>query len=209
MSVKIWDSASQAFVEPQNVPRRYDAESGAFVDTTGKAYDVGAAAWAEKWSPNKPLYLYNEGDECVDITGGWKLKPYSGYESYTSVKKNASNMYFYLAYANYCGSLVTNNKIDVTGYSKLIFSGNFEFGTGAQTNYIPNVFLGVEYNSVPSSGYYGGGTLDNPTVSYGYKETIINKMILDLSDVTNNLLIPVIHGVCGVLKFTFEKILLE
>ena len=71
MSVKIFDSASQAYAEPQSVPNRYDAESSAYVDTTGKAYDPDAAAWEEKWSPK--LYLYNEGDECTDITGGWRL----------------------------------------------------------------------------------------------------------------------------------------
>lgn len=206
MSVKIWDSASQAFVEPQNVPRRYDAENGAFVDTTGKVYDADAAAWAEKWSQNKQLYLYNEGDECVDITGGWKLKPRSGCESYTSVQKNATNMYFYLANANYHGSLVTNNKIDVAGYRKLVFSGNFEFGT---SSYTPTVGLGVEYDSIPSSGYASYADYDSPKTGYTYKDTTINEMVLDLSDVTNNLLIPVIHGVCGVLKFTFEKIWLE
>lgn len=71
MSVKIFDSTSQAYAEPQSVPKRYDAESSAYVETTGNAYDPDAGAWEEKWSPI--LYLYNEGDECKDVTGGWRL----------------------------------------------------------------------------------------------------------------------------------------
>lgn len=76
MSVMIWDSSAQAFAEPQNVPRRYDAGSGAYVDTEGRAYDAEVEAWAEKWSPVKQLYLYKDGDECVDVTGGWNAYPY-------------------------------------------------------------------------------------------------------------------------------------
>ena len=74
MSVKIWDSASQAFTEPQNVPRRYDTESGAWADTTGKAYSQTDAAWTERWGagfavvrkglPKLPYHLatYNDAN---------------------------------------------------------------------------------------------------------------------------------------------------
>lgn len=71
MGAKIWDSAAQAFAEPQNVPKRYDPNPGAYVDTAGKAFDHDAEAWVEKWSPNRVLYLYKDGDECTDVTGGW------------------------------------------------------------------------------------------------------------------------------------------
>lgn len=68
MSAKIWDSAAQAFADPQNVPKRYDAGSGAFVDTEGKAFDHDEESWKEVW-PDK-TYLIRDGADKV--AGGWK-----------------------------------------------------------------------------------------------------------------------------------------
>lgn len=81
MAALIWDEQSQAFVEPTNVPMRYDQESGAWVETTGMAWDTQAQAWEEKWS--RVEYLYKDGDECVDVTGGWNAYPYrvNGYNT--------------------------------------------------------------------------------------------------------------------------------
>lgn len=53
MAVKRYYPDAQAYGETLSVPKRYDASSGAYVETTGKAYDPDAAAWEEKWSINK------------------------------------------------------------------------------------------------------------------------------------------------------------
>lgn len=43
----MWDDASQAFKETEEVPKRYDAVSCAWMETTGMAYDDAAGAWTE------------------------------------------------------------------------------------------------------------------------------------------------------------------
>lgn len=70
MSVMIWDSASQVFSETTEVPKRFDAESGAWMETTGMAYDDEAGAWMEMWSNDNKIYLYKDGNEYEYITGG-------------------------------------------------------------------------------------------------------------------------------------------
>lgn len=53
------------------------------------------------------LYLYKEGDECTDITGGWAGEG----------TKNEDNLYPY--WNNYSYTLYTNGKIDFTNYKTL------------------------------------------------------------------------------------------
>lgn len=53
------------------------------------------------------LYLYKEGDECTDITGGWA----------GDGAKNANNLYPY--WNSYCYTLYTIDKIDFTEYKTL------------------------------------------------------------------------------------------
>ncbi len=64
------------------------------------------------------LMLYDAGDECIAITGGWGVKRYSS--SYTSptLTKSASNMV--LSATNpQTGYCYTVNAVDVTSYGKL------------------------------------------------------------------------------------------
>ena len=75
--------------------------SGAWVDKTAKSYQNGA--WVD-WVTR----LYNLGDECADITGGWTLTKAAGA---TSVK-NADHVYFsYSGSSNIQSYLRTTNKI--------------------------------------------------------------------------------------------------
>lgn len=69
------------------------------------------------------LWLYREGDECEDVTGGWTSDGYYEAESIpcTPAVKNDNNIYLEtLSSYNYayacCGTV---NEIDVTNYSKL------------------------------------------------------------------------------------------
>lgn len=78
------------------------------------------------------VYLFKDGDECTELTGGWKgvgvtdIKSNSGssYQAIVpSITKNAQNGYIYTKYANArlcCGALSITNKIDLTQYKKLI-----------------------------------------------------------------------------------------
>ena len=131
MSVKIWDSASQAFVEPQNVPRRYDAGSGAYVDTDGKAYSEADAAWMERWSKDKTPYLYNEGDECTDVTGGWDIK-YN--VSSSRFQRNSDNL-SYTATADSWSYCTSNNLMDLSKYSKLKMLADINISFSNMWNY--------------------------------------------------------------------------
>jgi hypothetical protein len=69
-------------------------------------------------------YLYNLGDECTAITGGW-TKRFNRYSSAQGVlTKNVENMRldsaYYSGYTNTTGA-GTTNLIDFTNYSKLFF----------------------------------------------------------------------------------------
>lgn len=69
------------------------------------------------------LYLYQEGIECTDITGGWvaKSKAYHNSQFAPTVPtmiKNENDIYFKMTSGSFkSGTICTNNKIDVTDYS--------------------------------------------------------------------------------------------
>jgi len=69
--------------------------------------------------PTGITYLYNEGDECVSLTGGWIV--YKDYYASGS-QKNATNIRLYWSGGSNIGSsnTYTSNAIDVTNYSKLV-----------------------------------------------------------------------------------------
>lgn len=67
MAALRWDEKAQAFVESTNVPMRYDAESGAWVETTGMAWDEESQAWTERWNTGVKAYVYGAALETVTI----------------------------------------------------------------------------------------------------------------------------------------------
>ena len=90
--------------------------SGALVGVTAKSYQGGA--WVE-WI----TYLYNNGDECTDITGGWgsvgnctkTVTKNDDSISATFRGKTSSNTY---------GCLYTVNKIDLTSAERIVVNGD-------------------------------------------------------------------------------------
>lgn len=80
---------------------------------------MGWSEW-KNLSEKGRLYLYKNGDQCTDITGGWANKNlYSnggavtfGDESITMQGSTAGTNNQYIVYAN--------NKINFTGYKKLV-----------------------------------------------------------------------------------------
>ena len=78
------------------------------------------------------LYLYNLGDECNDVTGGWVQQGYIRGGSYV-VTKEESQMSVETAELNdkdgFNASTVTvgtYNSIDLRRYKKIVFVGSFE-----------------------------------------------------------------------------------
>ena len=60
--------------------------NGVWVDKTAKSYQDGA--WVD-WI----IHLYNQGDECVDITGGWVNTQYrSNFTQLCTMSKNANGI---------------------------------------------------------------------------------------------------------------------
>lgn len=84
-------------------------------------------------------YLYNNGDECTEITGGWAATK-------GQLTKNTDNLYT-SGNGRECGICQTQNKIDLSGYSTLYAivtttgSSNFSIGLTTTTSHstgIPN-----------------------------------------------------------------------
>lgn len=148
---------------------------------------------------DKRLFLYNEGNECASVTGGWYIPSVysSGYYcdlanlSYgtRTVQKNADHMYIKVT----ChtkgmiiqGSLNATNQVNLTDFSKLCVEHtvNAESGTGTAQNFNISVMsITPSKVSTASNSNYYGNKLANRNASSG------NRLVteLDISNVTGN-----------------------
>jgi hypothetical protein len=80
----------------------------------------------------RTTYLYNTGNECIDVTGGWMLYALGLETAYNVpqapiITRNATNMVLSrsstTAYA--CGIILPKNKIDFTGYKTINITVDF------------------------------------------------------------------------------------
>ena len=100
---------------------------GAWVDTVARSYQNGV--WVS-WIAD--VYLYNSGDECTDITGGWSMVSNDGNKSMGLTKTNGylnitvSWSGTYTAYS----STSTANTVDVSKHSKLNILYDFSASAG-------------------------------------------------------------------------------
>ena len=85
-----------------------------------------------------PLYLYKEGDECIDITGGFEAITLrdNGKGSITNTKETT-----YLYTSVQCSQALpkfagysTKNKINLSAYSRLIFEYDYSCNTSEINN---------------------------------------------------------------------------
>lgn len=126
--------------------------SGAWIGKKAEIYQGGA--WKALWSGE----LYADGDTNDNVTGGWVASAScitTNQNGYTPQLKlpvityNADNIQMKLdmdeGLACKGGSLVTANKIDVTGFSKLHFSGSKEGSSTAK------IFLASTLNTSEAS----------------------------------------------------------
>ena len=138
--------------------------SGAWVGKAAESYQNGE--WVE-WI----RYLYNKGDECTDITGGWRFDftPGSQYWSKGTGTKNANSITLSGSNRQELAA-VTTKKVDVTNISTLFVEvDNFTF-SGSGTNY--NGVLGITNNAD------GGSTVSQKTFKVNGTHT------LDVSEFT-------------------------
>ena len=119
MSVKIYDSTIGSFKDAET-PLIWDEQAQAWKDSVGLVWNESAQAWEERWSAIKStLYLYNEGDECTNVTGGWEATV-SGRtggivtKSGESIKITSNSGYNEMM-------IVTQKTVDLSKYTKIGF----------------------------------------------------------------------------------------
>ena len=81
-------------------------------------------AFKYKQSTKIIKYLYNSGNEYLNVTGGWNTQLTAGYGAATTIVKNTNNIYFPTGVWN---MLLTNNKIDVTNYDTVYMKYSKEY----------------------------------------------------------------------------------
>lgn len=131
----------------------------------------------DKW------YLYNLGDECTAVTGGWEGVAIGEAGSPAipmalNIARNDDNMYFYgdeKETSVGCG--ICKNKIDVTGFNKIAFEGTLD----AHSQYTYAHFRLWSNLS---------GDIHNNVIAEKYvKQTVVTDAEIDLSSVNGECVI--------------------
>lgn len=88
------------------------------IDTASKAVSITYEGQVESVSLSYTQYLYNKGDECKDITGGWTGTNPSTYFSKGTFTKNADNIKVSISSMQ---SIIAHpiNKISLTGINTI------------------------------------------------------------------------------------------
>ena len=86
--------------------------------TVSKAVTIAAAGQVENVSLSYKIYLYNKGDECTDITGGWDAKNVGTYYSIGTFTKNTNSAKASIIEMQSIWAC-TNNKISLTDINNI------------------------------------------------------------------------------------------
>ena len=133
----------------------------------------------------KKTFLYSNGNEHTDVTGGWGV--YALNTNVSSVK-NATNMYFSTT-VNADGQnrnrANTLNKVDVTGYSKLCFEFSNTGTTTSETSYFRSFGL---VDTLPGYGGKADLYIGNYYQSYALTDDGVKE--IDISGVSGE------HYIC-------------
>lgn len=145
------------------------------------------------------LWLYREGDECEDVTGGWQIYSIAGYTY--SLAKNTSNMVASSnSSTNYESALATKNTVPLDNFATLHIEWDVDIGSWAQYT---NAYVGVA-DSCPNNGF-------TKAIYYNSNNKPPKIVSIDISGITKASY-PKIYlntGGGGVLKATIHKIWLE
>lgn len=175
MSAKIYKDG--AF---QDAPIPKVFAGGVEKETTGRIWKDGS--WQDVWSPR--LWLYRDGDECVDVTGGWmKILYWSvGADFSSCFVKNPTNMIVREISKTAYGApaFYTKNAIPCTGNKKLYVeysisnvaynpAGGVLYGTGGDTrNYYQDGAITPDKEPWQVETYsYNGATSQGMTINRG------------------------------------------
>lgn len=116
--------------------------NGAWVDKTATSYRGG------KWT-GWELVLYDAGDECTDVTGGWTSINDSG-AGKSTFTKNSDHMSItssFTSILDFSRYTYTNLLINPTGYSKLNILYDYSDTLSGSSSYT-NFFLGMHNKNV-------------------------------------------------------------
>lgn len=179
MSVKIYDSTIGAFKDAET-PLIWDEQAQAWKDSVGLVWNESAQAWEERWGAIKStLYLYNEGDECTDVTGGWQPYAYRMYNwgiaKAPSVSKGSKSITVSMT-ANSTqnrGVLMPVNKTNTDGYKRVCFhivsatisEVNQSTGVNIHTGNIFNGYTFDDIQTVLVVGQDAGGKVTDKIVT--------------------------------------------
>lgn len=138
-------------------------DGSAWVDVTALSYQ----GW--EWV-NWIIYLYNEGDECTEITGGWSTKGDSG----GSITKNSNNVYINCTGVNSKSTyriIYANDPIDLTDIATLSINVTSRATDGTGSDYCLYIC-----SKIPS-GYSAFNAVASATiVSDGVTELDVNNI---------------------------------
>lgn len=164
--------------------------------TTGKTNTATYSLkniWLEPKEKVKPVNLYNYGDECTSVTGGWvgSAKQYSN-QYFTGVLPTITKSSDHITAILYGqGKSISTyfspaNKIDLTNYSKLVFriTGSIPKVTYNQLHFIVcEQIAGLETTPVSTYGVFADneGTA-NDKLSYSE----ITELTVDVSGITGS-----------------------
>ena len=115
---------------------------GAWVKVVARSYRNNE--WQE-WKPR--VYLFNNGDDCFDVTGGWNSAEAGSYIDGNVLRSNGGRLY-------------TARKIDVTKYDKFVINCTEFWKTYDDPNYGAGGVCGLS-DSQSGNGYVAalGGRL--------------------------------------------------
>lgn len=125
-------------------------------------------------------YLYDSGDECTDITGGWtaigkKVSSSSHNDAAApTVTRNDDNILAILSSDDKSGILYAENSINLTNHSRLIAEG--EFYLNSTTDPVNNVALCI-WTSLGT--YYLSNLVSRTGV--GKRATVVTRLEADIS----------------------------
>lgn len=126
------------------------------------------------------LWLYRDGDECEDVTGGWSQKPATGLGNATITKTSTSISW---TINTSLLRIATNNKIDLTNYKKLVFQCKQTVsGTVGGTAFIQGACSNPTSQTV-TMGSEGTVAHKDPMLNTSYEMTNIE---VDISTITGS-----------------------
>ncbi len=146
-------SSEKTFTATVNATGTYTVTATA-TDGSGNTKSESVEITSEGQSVSVALlyrtYLYNKGDECTTITGGWVKRK-------GQLTKNTDNLYV-RGNGSECGIGQTTNKIDLSSYTKLYAivtttgSNNFSLGLTTTTSHATGGPNSVTASVAPSAG---------------------------------------------------------